>query len=234
MQLLTDSFFCKIITVLYNGVIILEEMECFMGIRGNDTAAAILEAGKREFLAYGYEKASLRRIAAKAGVTTGAIYGYFPGKEALFEALTGETAETLVETYVKVHKDFAALPPQEQPGMLAEITEEHIPQMIHYIYDHFDVFKLLLCCGAPGSKEYFFDRMAAVEEKSCWDFVDAMKALGRPVPELSETLIHILCRSFFQQLHEFVSHDVPREQALSCALVLSRFQHAGWLRIMEI
>ena len=48
--------------------------------RYNGTVTAILEAGKKEFLTYGYEKASLRRIAKEASVTTGAIYGYFPGK----------------------------------------------------------------------------------------------------------------------------------------------------------
>lgn len=205
-----------------------------MGSRVNNTAADILEAGKKEFLTYGYEKASLRRIAREASVTTGAIYGYFPGKEALFDALTGDTAEELVDMYVKIHRDFAAMPPEEQPGQLTEITENYVPRMVHYIYDHFDVFKLLLCCGSPGSSEYFFDRLAAEEEKSCWEFIDAMKSLGRPVPEISETLIHILCRSFFQQLQEFVSHDVPREQAVSCSVILSRFQHAGWIRIMGI
>ena len=59
-----------------------------MGTQNRDTAAAILEAGRKEFMEYGYEKASLRRIAKEASVTTGAIYGYFAGKEALFAALT--------------------------------------------------------------------------------------------------------------------------------------------------
>lgn len=127
-----------------------------MTARGDNTVHSILEAGKREFLTYGYEKASMRRIAREASVTTGAIYGYFPGKEALFDALTGEPAEAIVEMYEKTHR------------------------------------------------------------------------------EISDTLIHILCRSFFQQLEEFVSHDVPREQAVACSLVLSRFQHAGWVRIMGL
>ena len=232
---MTDSFFCYIITVLYNGVILYGKAgKGKMGNRRNKTAEAILEAGKREFLKYGYEQASLRRIAGEASVTTGAIYGYFSGKEALFEALTRDAAEELVNMYVKTHEDFAALAPDEQPGMLSDITEEYVPRMVNFIYDHFDAFKLLMCCGAPGARDGFFDRLAAVEEKSCWDFVGAVKTLGHPVPEMSDTLIHILCRSFFQQLHEFVSHDVPREQAVSCSVTLSRFQHAGWIRILGL
>ena len=93
-----------------------------MGVRDNSTVTAILEVGKKEFLTYGYEKASLRRIAKEASVTTGAIYGYFPGKEALFDALTSDTAEELLALYDKVHRDFAALPPEQQPARLNEIT----------------------------------------------------------------------------------------------------------------
>ena len=199
-----------------------------------DTQKRILEVGKREFLEKGYKDTSLRAVVKKAGFTQGAFYGYYNSKEALFEALTRDAAEELVNMYVKTHEDFAALAPDEQPGMLSDITEEYVPRMVNFIYDHFDAFKLLMCCGAPGARDGFFDRLAAVEEKSCWDFVGAVKTLGHPVPEMSDTLIHILCRSFFQQLHEFVSHDVPREQAVSCSVTLSRFQHAGWIRILGL
>ena len=135
-----------------------------MGTQNRDTAAAILEASRKEFMEYGYEKASLRRIAKEASVTTGAIYGYFAGKDALFAALTEDAAEELVELYTKVHSDFASLPPEEQPDMLNVVTEECVPWLVNYVYDHFEAFKLLLCCGAPGCGERFFDRLAEVEE----------------------------------------------------------------------
>ena len=128
--------------MLYNSVIGMHRGGAMIGIgvRDNSTVTAILEAGKKEFLTYGYEKASLRRIAKEASVTTGAIYGYFPVKEALFDALTSDTAEELLALYDKVHRDFAALPPEQQPARLNEITEQYIPWMVNYFYDHFEVF----------------------------------------------------------------------------------------------
>ena len=202
-----------------------------MGTQNRDTAAAILEASRKEFMEYGYEKASLRRIAKEASVTTGAIYGYFAGKEALFAALTEDAAE---ELYTKVHSDFASLPPEEQPAMLNVVTEECVPWLVNYIYDHFEAFKLLLCCGAPGCGERFFDRLAEVEERSCHDFVAAVEQMGYPVPKLGDALIHIVCSTFFRQIQEFVDHDIPREEAVSCSLILSRFQHAGWKKILNL
>lgn len=205
-----------------------------MSAQYTDTVQAILEAGRKEFLTYGYEKASLRRIAAAASVTTGAIYGYFSGKEALFDALTREAADELVRRYTSVHEEFAALPPEQQPGELMTITDTHIPWMVNYIYDHFTEFKLLLCCNTAGGCERFFERLAKVEEQSCWDLIEAMRSIGRQVPELNDSMIHILCRSFFQQLQEFVFHDVPREEAVKCAMLLGKFRHAGWLYLLNL
>lgn len=205
-----------------------------MSSQNTNTLSAILEAGKREFMEYGYEKASMRRIASAASVTTGAIYGYFSGKEALFDALTGEAAEEVIRLYKEVHENFAALPAEQQPKELFTVTDDYVPWIVNYIYDHFEAFKLLLCCNAPGVSECFFDELAKVEEQSCHDFVEAMKSLGYPVPELKDSMLHIICRSFFQQIQEFVSHDVPREEALECALMLAKFQHAGWRYMLQL
>ena len=115
--------------------------------QSSSTASAILEAGKKEFLTFGYEKASLRRIAAEASVTTGAIYGCFSGKEAIFEALTGEVSQTLVDMYTNVHREFAVLSPEKQVEELSGITSHHVLSMINYIYDHFQTPAVLRSAG---------------------------------------------------------------------------------------
>ena len=46
----------------------------------------ILDSARREFLARGFEGASLQSICADAGVTTGALYKRYKGKADLFEA----------------------------------------------------------------------------------------------------------------------------------------------------
>ena len=47
----------------------------------------IIRAAYDEFLACGFEKASLHKIAEKANVTTGAIYTRYKNKDALFVSL---------------------------------------------------------------------------------------------------------------------------------------------------
>jgi AcrR family transcriptional regulator len=57
--------------------------------------AAILNAACRVFEEHGLERATMREIAARAGVTTGAIYPVFPSKEALYAALLKQSLQAL-------------------------------------------------------------------------------------------------------------------------------------------
>lgn len=55
----------------------------------------ILAAAEAEFLDAGFHRASVRRIAAAAGVAVGNIYAYFPGKAALFDAVVAPALEAV-------------------------------------------------------------------------------------------------------------------------------------------
>lgn len=57
------------------------------GNRFADTRTRILEAGKRMFAELGYAHASLDKVAASAGMTKGAVYWHFSGKQDLFLAI---------------------------------------------------------------------------------------------------------------------------------------------------
>jgi AcrR family transcriptional regulator len=54
------------------------------------THRLLLEAALGAFMRFGYQGATLDRIAAEAGFTKGAIYAHFQNKEALFLELLGE------------------------------------------------------------------------------------------------------------------------------------------------
>jgi len=54
------------------------------------TRAALLKVARKHFAREGYSRAELGRIAAEAGVTTGALYHHFTSKKALFQAVAEE------------------------------------------------------------------------------------------------------------------------------------------------
>ena len=56
-----------------------------------DTRQAIIDAAKQEFMANGYDGASMRTIAAKANMTVGNLYRYFKNKEEINAKIVEET-----------------------------------------------------------------------------------------------------------------------------------------------
>ena len=55
-----------------------------MSVADRSIDPRIMESAKEEFLQKGFLDASLQEICKKAGVTTGALYKRFKGKEELF------------------------------------------------------------------------------------------------------------------------------------------------------
>jgi AcrR family transcriptional regulator len=58
---------------------------------------AVVDAAAEVFLREGFQRASVRRIAAEAGMTTGAIYSSFEGKADLFLAVLEEKLDPRLE-----------------------------------------------------------------------------------------------------------------------------------------
>lgn len=197
-------------------------------------AAGLLEAGKREFLEKGFQGASLRNIAASLGVTTGAIYGYYTDKEAMFDALVSEPGQELVERYREVQKAFSARPLEEQVNNLPEVPEIEAAWMMAYIYDHFDAFKLITCAAAGTRYEHYLDTLAEIEDNAGRALIDRMREAGYPVPEIDDELIHIMSSALFNGMFETVRHDMSREKAMQYMNSLRDFYSAGWFKILGI
>ncbi|MFC4601564.1 TetR/AcrR family transcriptional regulator [Cohnella hongkongensis] len=64
-----------------------------MQVLKEEVRSAIVLAAYEEFRRHGYMEASMRRMAAAAGMTSGNIYRYFRNKEDLFDAIVGPVYE---------------------------------------------------------------------------------------------------------------------------------------------
>jgi AcrR family transcriptional regulator len=62
-----------------------------------ETRRRLLHAGRRRFALYGYERTTLRQIAADAGVNLALIKRYFGSKEGLFEAALSAAPDQMAE-----------------------------------------------------------------------------------------------------------------------------------------
>lgn len=63
--------------------------------QGASRRGEILDAAKRLFLTDGFERATIRKIAETVGVSSAALYLYFPDKDAILRAIADTTFEAL-------------------------------------------------------------------------------------------------------------------------------------------
>ena len=84
--------------------------------KSSDTLEKIQQAALEEFSEKGFLGASLRQIVKNAGVTTGAFYGYFSSKVALFASLVEPHAAALMGRVMEAQTGFAGLPEDVLPG----------------------------------------------------------------------------------------------------------------------
>ena len=78
--------------------------------RSQETVDAILVATAQVLVRHGYEGANTNRIAEAAGVSVGALYQYFPSKEALVTALIERHMESMWEIIVAAAAKVAEAP----------------------------------------------------------------------------------------------------------------------------
>lgn len=102
----------------------------------------ILDAARDEFYDKGYEGSSIRTIAAKADITPGNIYRYFPSKEELLNAIL-EPCFAAFRNRFKAKEDIplSTVGPQELSEYLLHVLERY-PKEIQLIIDNPNVDRI--------------------------------------------------------------------------------------------
>ena len=194
----------------------------------------ILECAHAEFMEKGYECASMRTIAEKAGYTTGMLYARFADKSQLFKELVGEAADKLFDYFSKTEDDFAELPPEQQRDQMHTYVAAKVDVMIDIIYDNFDAFKLIVCRSAGSGYEYYIDKMIDVETANTVRFINKLNKAGIKMNEVRADLSHMLSSAMFNGMFEVVAHDLPREEARGYIKQVQDFFNAGWDRLLGL
>lgn len=205
-----------------------------MSTKAEDTEKNILNTARKHFLKDGFSGASLRNIVKDAGLTTGAFYKYYPTKEALFDALTDPYIEHIYQIYDRVVEDFEKLSAKEQTSNMSDTSGDGMDQMIDYIYEHYDNFRLLLKCGDSGKFETFIHNMVDREMRSSLEYVKKMKEDGIEIPIVGESLMHMIYTGFFSSIFQIIEHDIDKETAKRNVHKLRVFNTGGWERLWNV
>lgn len=194
----------------------------------------ILESAKQEFLAHGYEKASTNVICKNAGVTWGALSKRYSGKNELFCALVSPVADSFKAALHMQQNSFHSKTKHEKEETAFDDKLE-ISDFVDYIYDNFDIFKLLITCSGGSSYENYLEELADIVAESTIRF---MKENGHEAviqgKKATQETIHILVSSNLYGYFEPVTHGMTREEARIYVEQIKYFYDVGWADIMGL
>ncbi len=189
----------------------------------------ILESAKKEFLAHGFDKASLKAICQDAGVTTGALYKRYQGKEDLFCAVVADTVEAL-DGFVQRRTSVPVSSLSDETLIKVWEMGENMLAWLHFLYRYHDGF-LLLISGAAGTRYANFqhDFVEAMTTKTHEYFMEAKKR-GLTDADISMEEMHILLSAFWTTVYEPFIHGYTWEQMEShCQLICKLF---NWNQVL--
>lgn len=194
----------------------------------------IIAAAKEEFLEKGYEKASTNAICQKAGITWGALKNRYSDKDGLFCALVSPAAEEFKEMLRGANDSFHEQTQEEQERSALH-SDSDGAFFVNYVYDHFEVFWLLLACAGGSSYEKYMDELVSIIEASTIRFMKETRHQavinGRAA---GEKTIHILISSYLYGLFEPVMHNMTKAEAVVYVEELKYFFDVGWADILKI
>lgn len=196
-------------------------------MKRSETQQKIISVAKREFLAKGFKDASLSQIVKKAGFTKGAFYGYYPSKAALFEEIVGEAVDGLTASFKAAQDAHFALIVENRTDESLSLSAESLRAFIETIYDHFDEFKLVICCAAGTKYADYIHELVELEVAGAERYFELLRERGKLTGSISHELHHMIAGAYFNAVFETVVHDMSREQASAYIDELIIFFEAG-------
>lgn len=184
-----------------------------MSIDDISTLERIHSAAKAEFMEKGYRSSSLRSIVKAAGVTTGAFYGYYAGKQELFAALVDEEYRYIIGAYKDALTEFEQLPIEQRPEHMGKAGHACMVKMLEYSFDHHDALFLILRRSEGTKYSGMIDELVELEVEGTHNYYEVLRQLGNTVPHIDEHLEHILVTGMMNAVFEMIVHDMPQADA---------------------
>ncbi|MCB5000683.1 TetR/AcrR family transcriptional regulator, partial [Streptococcus mutans] len=184
----------------------------------------ILNSAKKEFLTYGYQEASLRRICKNAGVTTGALYKRYSGKEALFGTLlepTVQAIEMMKQEYLQ--NDYQLLRENRLSQMWNKSLDE-LTEIMQFIYDHEDNMCLLFFKSHGSKFETFQQEMVEELTDSTYHYLEQAYQEGKISHVLDKSQLRLAMTTYYKAIIQPLEQGWSYQEALlACQTIIKLF-----------
>lgn len=197
-----------------------------------ETKEKLLVSAKTEFMEKGYAKASLRKICANAGVTTGALYFFFKDKEDLFRSIVEKPLRDLLEMMSTHFAEDAQLLSESEGYAYSDGDHEKLVQLlIRHLYANRDAFLLLLTKSQGTAFENCIDEVVEKMEQGYRVMAERM-AEKTPGMQLNSYMLHWMTHMNIDAFIHLLTHEPDEQKALSHMRRIIDYLVKGWLELI--
>lgn len=195
------------------------------------THIRLMSAAREEFLEYGFEKASMRAIGERCGLTAAGIYRHCRDKEDLFDMLVSPAVEKIrawQDVHVSRYSD--AISSDEK----VRWNDSWVDMMRDVVYPNMDDYHLLLARSQGTKYANFLHDMTEQSQEQFLSYLPFIREQGYTVWDVDAKQLHLLLSAYVTALFEPVIHFYSQEEALACLDIVEAFFIPGWRQLVGL
>ena len=189
----------------------------------------LMAAARQEFLEFGFEKASMRSIGERCGLTAAGLYRHCRDKADLFDQLVEPYAER-IDDWLTAH--VARYVDAVHSRHKVTWRDSEIDMMREVVYPSMEDYHLLLA-GSRGTKyENYLHDMTERHQRELLNYLPMLRQKGYAVRDIDPKELHLLLSAYTTALFEPVIHNYSQEEAIRCLETVEAFFLPGWKNLM--
>lgn len=199
-----------------------------MALRDHSLDGKITAAALAEFTEKGYTRASLRKIAERAGVTVGAIQIRYKSKDELFASLLKPLLDEIEKLFSTTKADYYTDNGADILSRLKASMQHESAAILHLIFDHYEQATLLLYRSTGSSLEAYFDSLVKHKIDESIAFFHSAGHLA-----IDEKLLGLLISAQFDSYRRIIAECPDRKIAEEYMARLMVYHFGGWTALFE-
>ena len=185
----------------------------------------VMAAAKKEFIEYGFEKASMRRVGERCSLTAAGLYRHCRDKEDLFDQLVAPAIERL-RSWMDTHLAKYLTAVRDEGNL--KWQDSWIDMMREVVYPHVEDYHLLLTCSSGTKYESFLHDLTQTAQERMLGYLPILREKGLAIREISPAALHLLLSAYVTALFEPVIHRYSLDESMRCLETIEAFFLPGW------
>lgn len=199
-----------------------------MAVKDHTLDERIIEAATTEFLEFGFQGASLRRIAQRANLSTGALYTRYESKDALFCSIVKDILSEISHEFDPLRQGYMNAQETNSVDAVLEAIrqEEKVYQKI--LLKYYDQCVLFFCQSDGSSLQTDLDQLMAYKAKETVAFLENISK-----QQVNADGVEMLLSQQFYCYRAILQKKLSIEKTTACLKMVADFHEAGWKELFR-